>query len=153
MVDPEGNILSIILPNKKSCSNITKWRKEKFTRSLKKFSVTKTLQAFIEKYLRLKTRSWFLWKKINIFRQIIDFTKKVSIELISRKNFERDCVTHVHTVYVEIAENSYRKNMSSNHLSSNFLVKLLLSRNFCQKSVRVNLRNFHTVQKCHTIFK
>ena len=27
------------------------------------------------------------------------------------------------------------------------LVKLLLSRNFCQKCVRVNSRNFHTVEK------
>ena len=26
------------------------------------------------------------------------------------------------------------------------LVKLLLSRNFCQKSVRENFRNFHTVR-------
>ena len=28
------------------------------------------------------------------------------------------------------------------------LVKTLLSRNFCQKSVRVNFRNFHTVYMC-----
>ena len=28
------------------------------------------------------------------------------------------------------------------------LVKLLLSRNFCQKCVRVNSRNFHTVKVC-----
>ena len=30
------------------------------------------------------------------------------------------------------------------------LVKTLLSRNFCQKSVRVNFRNFHTVRSQHS---
>ena len=32
------------------------------------------------------------------------------------------------------------------------LVKLLLSRNFCQKSMRVYLRNFHTVQHRFSMF-
>ena len=34
-----------------------------------------------------------------------------------------------------------------------YLVKPLLSRNFCQKCVRENSRNFHTVQLCHCLAK
>jgi len=37
-----------------------------------------------------------------------------------------------------------RKNISSNHLS--LVVKLLLSRNFCQKRIRVNFCNFPTIE-------
>ena len=37
------------------------------------------------------------------------------------------------------------KNISSNQLFSEFISKTLLSRNFCKRSVRVNFRNFHTV--------
>ena len=41
------------------------------------------------------------------------------------------------------------KKISSNQLFSNFLsINPLLSRNFCQKSVRVNFRNFHVVILC-----
>ena len=39
------------------------------------------------------------------------------------------------------------KDISSNQLFSDLLRKTLLSRNFCQKSVRVNFRNFHTVEQ------
>ena len=38
-----------------------------------------------------------------------------------------------------------RKNRQINSLAIS-LVKPLLSRNFCQKNVRVNFRNFHTVR-------
>ena len=40
---------------------------------------------------------------------------------------------------------SHQKNNSSNHLLVTYLVKPLLSRNFYQKCVRENSRNFHTV--------
>ena len=36
------------------------------------------------------------------------------------------------------------KKISSNQLFSNFFSKPLLSQNFCQKSVIVNFRNFHS---------
>ena len=37
------------------------------------------------------------------------------------------------------------KNISSNQLFSEFISITLLSRSFCKRSVRVNFRNFHTV--------
>jgi len=49
----------------------------------------------------------------------------------------------VHSVE-KLEIHSHPKHISSNQLIS--LVKTLLSRNFCQKRVRVNTRNFHTVQ-------
>ena len=39
----------------------------------------------------------------------------------------------------------HQKKSPSNQLYSIFFSKMLLSRNFCQKSVTVNFRNFHTV--------
>ena len=40
---------------------------------------------------------------------------------------------------------SHQNNISSKQLSSEFISKMLFSRNFCQKCVRVNFFNFHTV--------
>ena len=51
---------------------------------------------------------------------------------------------------VEISEiYSHWKNISSNHLFSNFFSKTITFTNFCQKCVRVNSRNFHTVYCGH----
>ena len=77
---------------------------------------------------------------LHIFREIgsiiilcSDFTKK--------KICSPYCIVHS----VEKREiSSYLKNISSNQLI-NLLVNPLLSRNFCQKCVRENSRNFHTV--------
>ena len=44
------------------------------------------------------------------------------------------------------------KIFSSNQLISDSLVKSLLSRDFCQKCVWVNFRNFHSVKFTPTIF-
>ena len=46
----------------------------------------------------------------------------------------------------------HRNFFSSNHDLVISLVKPLLSRKFCQKSVRVNLRNFHTVHSVEAYF-
>ena len=45
----------------------------------------------------------------------------------------------------KFARKMYSRWKSSNQLLSNSFVNALISRNFCQKGVRVNFRNFHTV--------
>ena len=54
---------------------------------------------------------------------------------------------HWNTVWWKSAKFTLTKNISSNQLFSDFvmLVKTLFSRNFCQKSVRVNFCKFHSV--------
>ena len=48
------------------------------------------------------------------------------------------------TQYCRKTWNYLSSNFSWNQFFSNFFSKTLLSRNFCQKSARVNFRNFHT---------
>ena len=84
------------------------------------------------------------------FRQINVFTKKLYCESIWRKNFavgenfrNYHTVTSSHCGNYRIFLSQWK--ISSNEFFSNFFSKMLLSRNFCQKCVRVNFRNFLTV--------
>ena len=102
------------------------------------------------------------------FREINVFTNKVTKELISRENISVrenfaffhavQCATH--TLWkkhkISLTQNIFRE---INSLVTS-LIKTLLSRNFCQKTLRVNFGNFHTVTHsvekleihCHAIF-
>ena len=78
--------------------------------------------------------------------------------MIWRKKFRRDRVfVYFSTLWVWKNEKfclNERKFRAINSLKTFFLVKtLLLSRNFCQKSVREKIRNFHTAAVVCTLWK
>jgi len=101
-----------------------------------------------------KTRNSLLTEKkssnqlfSNFFCKSITFTKFL------RKKCEREILQFLHcgeaiqcTVWKNEKFTLTEKNISPNQLFSNFHSKMLLSRNFCQKRVRVNFRNFHSAQ-------
>ena len=95
---------------------------------------------------------WAFYVKLYTFiRESKVFSKAVSKKLISRNfGFWREKIIRfsstVHKAHCKKREIlSYRKNISWNQLFSNFLVKTLLSRNFCQKCVRECV---HSVKIC-----
>ena len=91
-----------------------------------------------------------------IFRQINSLVTYLVNQLLSRnfcQKWARENFRNFHNVVVEITETqcgkmknllSPKKIRQTNSLVFS-LVKTLLSRNFCQRSVTVNFRNFHTV--------
>ena len=79
-------------------------------------------------------------------------------KLISSKIWVIDKSWHFHTVSVEHSVekweiHSHWKNFRQINYLVTLLVKPFLSRNFCQKTVRVNFRNFHTVYVEETVWK
>ena len=99
------------------------------------------MNQFDEKFLQ--------WGKISEITTlwVYGFTKK-------EKRFEQFRIWGIYSEnYGSLFALSHWKNISSNHLFSNFFGIIVISRNFSQKCVRVNSRNFHTVQKPHITWK
>ena len=96
----------------------------------------------------------FFWQK---FRETNGFTKEITKELISRNIFSvRENFRNFHTVmghYVVKREiHCHAIFFSSNQLRVKFFSKKLISRNFCEKMVAVNFRNFHTCTRHYAVW-
>ena len=98
------------------------------------------------KNTKLSLTNFFSWNQLfsNFFGKTVTFTKFLA------KKCEREFLVFPHcTLHIGKFKNLLSpKNISSNQLFSNlyYIVKSLLSRNFCQKSWE-NFRNFHTTAR------
>ena len=109
------------------------------------------------KLINSSSLCWFDGKKCSFFRKIhdriFDDFSTLWLKKLLKSWFHEifwawlHFIVLFHTVQsVEIAEIcSHRKKIRQINYLEISLVKTLLSRNFCQKWVRVNFRNFHTV--------
>ena len=106
---------------------------------------------FVKKYVRVNLRNFYYVsfaqcrKTRNFptiflqkFRQSNFFTKHLYCKSIWRKNFKWGKIYEIFTLY--LTKNFFHQ---INTLVT-YLVKPLLSRNFCQKCMREHSRNFHT---------
>ena len=85
------------------------------------------------------------------FRQMKFLLKKFTINWFDGKSVAFFSFFHTHSVekWKIYSHRNFFRQINSLVI---YLVNALLSRNFCQKSVRVNFRNFHTVECC-TLWK
>ena len=117
-------------------------------------SVEKVFKNMVTLWKLRKFSLTFFWQK---FRETNGFTKEITKELISRNIFSvRENFRNFHTVmghYVVKREiHCHAIFFSSNQLRVKFFSKKLISRNFCEKMVAVNFRNFHTCTRHYAVW-
>ena len=90
------------------------------------------------------TRETTFWQHLNEnFVPNLNFNEKVTFQMVKG--------TRVHNVKIWKFTLSKKKKYQTNYLVISIVKPLLLSRNFWQKSVRVNFRNFHIVTLYHSV--
>ena len=112
---------------------------------ISRFSTLCVVKSFV--YSQVKCKN---------FRENNFCSKRFTMKLISRNNFQviqkfRKLHTVLHSVEKREILSHWKKIRQINYLVIS-LVKPLLSRNFCERIVRENLRNFNTVSSSSVNF-
>ena len=105
-------------------------------------------------------RNWLISKVILLYASLIELISRNFSKMLQKKIVKQKYL-NIHTVVVKVIFVQYTvwKNEKFGLTEKIFrqinslvicLVKTLLSRNFCQKSVRLNFYDFHTVVHVHT---